>query len=242
MFQKKKVKISNVKRSQHVKNKKNYTKPLKKKEQPNAKSGGKDKKSSGQKVGGSIATNKIFGKPTVDKTKRRDKRNEVGKLLPMPPPPPTQHKKQKDTAAAADDDKEDDDDEEYTAQDMLDMMDEDDRDEYVSGAGNKAKKRKRAEDADDVNRAAHHFEKQYAALTNTESLGKKRMVDLLPIKTKSGDVVTRQTEVDDDDECPEPEDELEPDDDEDVEPDSDDDIVRDAAVRRFYSFVIVQKM
>lgn len=230
------MKISNVKRSQHVKNKKSYTKPLKKKEQPNAKTA-KDKKSSGQKTGGSIATNKVFGKPTAEKAKRRDKRNQVGKLLPLPPAPTTQHKQHHNGDKPGDEDEEEDE-EEYTAQDMLDMMDVEERDAYVasgSGVGSKAKKRKRTdEEADDENRAAQHFEKQYAAQTNTESRGKKRIVDLLPIKTKGGDVVTRQTEVEDDEEeCPEPEDDLEPDADaeDDEAADSDDDIIRDDAVR-----------
>lgn len=237
------MKISNAKRSQHVKNKKNYTKPLKKKEAAAAASKkGADKKAA-SKTGGSIASNKVFGKPPVDKAKRRDKRNQVGKLLPLPPPPSAADKardkaKKPGQKKGGEVESEEESEEEYNAQDMIDMMDDDERDNYQAAptAGQANKKRKRAADVDDVNvdRSAQHFEKQYAEITNTESHSKKRMVSLLPIKTKGGEVVTRQTEVEDDDdeEVPEPEDELGADDDgeDNAAADSDDDVIRDDAV------------
>lgn len=228
-----------------MKNKKNFTKPLKKKEQAAAASKkGAEKKAGQTKSSGSLATNKVFGKPAVDKQRRRDKRNQVGKLLPMTPAPVKQAPKNGNSgkrkgAEAAESASEDE--EEYTTQDMLDMIDSDDDGQGYAAApllAQQPKKRKRAIDEDDVDvdRSAQHFEKQYAAITNTEAQGKKRMVSLLPIKTKGGEIQTREHEVSDeeeeDDECPEPEDgDLDAEGEEEAEDaDSDDDVIKDDAV------------
>lgn len=229
-MQKKKVKISNVKRSLHLKNKKNFSKPLKKKEvvAPTKKGSTSD---TGLKKGaaGPNASNKVFGKPASDKHKKRNKRHVKGALLPPPPPVPSakSNKTKKGKHAG---DSEEEEEEEYNVQDMIDMIDDDHVAEFREAKG---KKRKRTEGADDEeDQSAKHFEKEYAQLTNDESQNKKRMVSLLPIKTKGGEVVTRETEVDDDEEGLEPEDELEAEDGDadEEEVDSDDDIVRGDAV------------
>lgn len=227
LFQKKKVKISNVKRSHHLKNKKNFTKPLKKKEvatpakKPSTETG---------KKGGGVTSHKVFGKPPAEKSNKRNKRIAKGALLPPPPPPPKPLSKKKQTNHEVSDESE----EEYNVQDMIDMIDDDHASDYRPA---KVKKRKHAEEEDDEDQSAKHFEKEYAQLTNSQNQNKKRMVSLLPIKTKGGEVVTRETEVDEDEEGLEPEDELEPEDGEadEEEVDSDDDVVRGEAVSYQYA-------
>lgn len=115
---------------------------------------------------------------------------------------------------------------------MIDMIDEDDKDEYKE-ADKSSKKRKRVaptEDEDFENKSAKRFEQQHAAATVAENITKKRTVDLLPIKTKDGSVVTRTEEVDynsDDEDGPLPEDTLDDDaDGEEEDIDSDDDVIK----------------
>lgn len=207
-MQKKKVKISNVKRSQHLKNKKNFTKPLKKKEAPKSAVGVGGKKQSNNKT-------KVFGKPAADERRPRKKHNQNG-LIRAPPPAVIEG-------------------EDCDAEDFRDMLedDEDDQHDVPANEGVTDKKRKRNALDEDQNKSAKHFEQQYAAFTHVENSTAKRIVNLLPIKTKYGEVVSRTTEIDynSEDDAVEPEDGLEKEDDEDDEAmDSDDDIIKEDAV------------
>lgn len=199
-----------MKRSQHLKHKKNYTKPLKKKEQLQAAQNSKqqsNKAKSGKK--------RVFGKAAV--THSHKKRKSV-QNVPVP-----------ENEAEMDDE---------TVQDILENvgMDVDDHDSHRS----KVKKRKRIatdHDAVDEARNAKHFEKEYAQMTLAEERTKKRVVSLLPIKTKAGEVVTRTAEMEykeeEDDQSEEVDDEEE---EIEEEVDSDDDIVKNNAVSNLEYF------
>lgn len=205
-----------MKRSHHLRNKKNYTKPLKKKQLATNVPKNSDKNVSTSK--------KVFGRPSVEKPKIKGKKKFVNNQLTVP-------KATNGTAQANGhaDEAEDDEDNEY--EDMLDMMEEEDK-AVIEGL-RKTQKRKRDENDNDSARA---FEKQHAHEARIEASKKTRTVDLLPIKTKAGDLITRSTEVEIDD--VQPDDELgseDEDDDDDNEPiDSDDDIVNDKSVSTFY--------
>lgn len=211
--QQKNVKISKVKRSLHLKNKKNYTKPMKKKQLATNVPKNSDKNVSTSK--------KVFGRPSVEKPKPKGKKKFVKNQLTVP------KAANGPTAQANGHTDEAEDDEENEYEDMLDMMEEEDK-AVIEGL-RKTQKRKRDENDNDNARA---FEKQHAHEARREASKKTRTVDLLPIKTKAGDLITRSTEVEIDD--VQPDDELgseEEDDDEDGEPiDSDDDIVNDKGV------------
>lgn len=196
-----------MKHSQHLKHKKNYTKPLKKKEQLQASQSAKSSSSKLKNV-----QKKVFGKPSQSNSQK--KRNNVLQNIKMPTNADTEL-------------------DEETVQDILDnvMSDEDDH-EVGRGVGKKRKREVTDRDRDDEDRNAKHFEKQYAQMTLTEDRTKKRLVSLLPIKTKAGEVITRTTEVDDieiDDNQSADEDENVQDIEEE-EVDSDDDIVRNETV------------
>lgn len=219
MFQKKKVKISNAKRSQHLKNKKNFSKPLKKKEQPTTASkkaaigtGGAKKPTAGKE--------KVFGNPSVEKVKRKPSQKNA-KFAPLAAPVP-----KRPAPIDSDDEKED-----YNVQDMIDMIDDDEEKENYNQTISVQQKRKRIAEENDEDVSAKHFEKQYTTITEAENATKKRTVNLLPIKTKDGSVVTRSEEVEynSDEEAPEPEDVLESDQ-EAEEGDSDDDVIKENAV------------
>lgn len=197
-----------MKHSQHLKNKKKFTKPLKKKEQ--LQTSQSSKLQSGNVKGGK---KRVFGKPTGTHSHKKKK---VAQNVPM--------------AVKIEEPEMDED----TVQDILDnvAMDEDDQDTPKSV---KMKKRKRLaidHDADDEARNAKHFEKEYAQMTFAEESTKKRVVSLLPIKTKAGEVITRTVEMEykdyeeenDSDEVEDEEEEIE------EEIDSDDDILKNDAV------------
>lgn len=78
------------------------------------------------------------------------------------------------------------------------------------------------------------LEQEYAHDAQTKAANKKRTIDLLPIKTKKGEVITRSTEVDFDDELVQQNgDENDDEDDENaeqVEVDSDDEVLNDTNV------------
>lgn len=204
----KKVKISNAKRSQHLKQKKNYTKPLQKKQL--ATKASKTSEKSGP------ASKKIFGRASLDKPRPKKKQRIVQQL----PLPAASNGAQAQVADENDEDNYD---------DILDMMDDEDR-AAIEGYRN-AQKRKRDENDDEANTNATELEKQYAGEKNAESyLKTKRTVNLLPIKTKMGEIITRTTEVDIEDEV-EPEDDLGSEVEENEEElDSDDDIINDKTV------------
>lgn len=202
------MKISNVKRSHHLKNKKNYAKPTKKKQSATADSKSTDKNAP--------STKKVFGRPSVDNPRKKNKKKLIGRgqsSLTL----------QTNGTGEAETEQE-------AFEDMLDMMDEEDR-AQIEGFRS-AQKRKRDENDDEMATTAKNFEKQFAHDRNEETSKKKRTVDLLPIKTKLGDVITRSAEVDIVDDV-KPVDDLGSDDDEDAEEeiiDSDDDIINDKVV------------
>lgn len=78
------------------------------------------------------------------------------------------------------------------------------------------------------------LEQEYAHDAQAKAASKKRTIDLLPIKTKKGEVITRSTEVEFDDEIQQNGDEDDDEDDENVEQevvDSDDEVLNDTHVR-----------
>lgn len=114
------MKISNVKRSQHIKHKKNYARP-----QKNAvKTKGKNATDKATAV-----SKKVFGKPVGQKSKKRDRGQEKKQLYTSTPAPAAEPV----NGTNGDADEMDDDD----VQDMLDMLHNDDenRDDFVSNVG-----------------------------------------------------------------------------------------------------------
>lgn len=214
-FLQKKVKISGVKRSQHIKHKKNYARPTKKKESA------KSPKSIEKQLS---ASKKVFGKPIGQKSnKRHESKGEF-----------TQNgfnkgKRGKSTSKtvqtngnghSAENEKEMD---EEDLQDLLNMIDDEDDDLL-----NRSKKRKRDEGVDE----AGQFEQEYAHQRNEEKSKKTRTVDLLPIKTKTGELITRTTEVEVKDKPKKVDAEQEEENEEEEEVDSDDDIINDADIEQ----------
>lgn len=220
----KKVKISGVKRSQHVKHKKNYARPTKKQD--------KATKGGAGATAAAAAAKKVFGKPIGLGTAKRSaskgrkdaaktKALEVQKVVhrrrapvnggPAAPP-----------AAAADDATDD----EHDIDDLLGMLDDDADDETNANhaAGGAKRKRPTADEED-----GKHHEDEYTHERDVKKKSRMQTVDLLPIKTKTGEIVTRSAEVEmaderkvddeaDGDDAAEPEEEI---------VDSDDDIVND---------------
>lgn len=118
--------------------------------------------------------------------------------------------------------------EEHDLQDMLDMIDDEDK-ELLMGL-DKSTKRKR-EDDDMQEDDTGGFERQHRK-DGVEAASKRRTVELLPIKTKDGSVITRSTEIEIEDNVSGNFDEGS-DDEEDGEEeviDSDDDVINDDAV------------
>lgn len=198
-----------MKHSQHLKNKKNYTKPLKKKEQLLASQSSKQQSNKAKS-----GIKKVFGKPTGTSTHKKRK------------PAPKVQAPVEVTETELDDE---------TVQDILQnaAMEDDDHEAPIS----KAKKRKRLaidQDADDEARNAKHFEKEYAQMTFAEEKTKKRVVSLLPIKTKAGEVVTRTAEMEYKDSEEDDESDAVEDEEEEIEEeiDSDDDILKNDAVSK----------
>lgn len=177
------MKISSVKRSQHIKHKKNFARPGKKKELT------KNNKQTEKQL---AASKKVFGKPVGQKSeKNKEKKSES---LQNGSATKKANKKSKNVnnsekpignGHATENGNEMD---EEDIRDLLEMI-EDEDDELL----NRSKKRKRdgTGDADD----ADQFEEEYAHQRNIEKSKKMRTVDLLPIKTKSGELITRTTEV-----------------------------------------------
>lgn len=185
----KKVKISGVKRSQHIKHKKNFARPTKKRDNPT-----KSLKASEKTLANS---KKVFGKPIGQKSNKRKEQNTAavqnghenkGKLsknkFPKGGKPTTNGHSEPDNELNDAD-----------IQDMLDMIEDDDKDLLNGQSLEITKKRKRETNdiADDD--GAHQFEQEYAHTRNEEKSKKMRTVDLLPIKTKYGELITRTTEV-----------------------------------------------
>lgn len=184
-FAQKKVKISGVKRSQHIKHKKNYARPAKKKE-----SAVKATKTSEKAL---ASSKKVFGKPIGQKSGKR-------KEIPNPSTQQNEHAKpfskgkpSKGMKPAENGHNEQDDEmDEGDIQDMLDMIEDEDK-ELMNGYDTTKKRKRESNDGEDDE--AHQFEREYAHTRNEEKSKKTRTVDLLPIKTKLGELITRTTEV-----------------------------------------------
>lgn len=212
------MKISGVKRSQHVKHKKNYARPTKK----------QDKATKGTAGATASAAKKVFGKPIGLGTAKRSaskgrkdaaktKALEVQKVVhrrrapvnggPAPP-------------AAADDA-----DDEHDIDDLLGMLDDDADDTVDANHAAGAKRKRPTADEED----GKHHEDEYTHERDVKKKSRLQTVDLLPIKTKTGEIVTRSAEVEMADER-RVDDEADGDDDAEPEEeivDSDDDIVND---------------
>lgn len=194
IYVQKKVKISNVKRSQHIKHKKNYARPAKKQSTAAA----KNSKSIEKQLS---TSKKVFGKP-IGQKKSSASLSSSKPLANGRAGKNAKHGKQsKETAttgatkvenghstpqASNEMDEED-------IRDLMEMI-EDEDDELLQ----RSKRRKKdgpdgsAADAD----SAGQFEVEHAQQRVTaEKSRKMRTVDLLPIKTKAGELITRQTEV-----------------------------------------------
>ena len=176
------MKISGVKRSQHIKHKKNFARPGKKKDNV------KNTKSTEKQL---ATSKKVFGKPIGQKSnKRKDQRNETvqngtGPKKGKKGKHVEKSEKPIENGNSAENENEMD---EEDLRDLLDMIEDEDDDLL-----NRSKKRKReTEQGDDE---AGQFEQEYAHQRNAEKSKKMRTVDLLPIKTKSGELITRSTEV-----------------------------------------------
>lgn len=194
------MKISNVKRSQHIKHKKNYARPAKKQA-----SSVKNSKTIEKQL---ATSKKVFGKPTGPKKSAISLPSSVHKGPRGSSEPAvngkvgkqTKHGKQstKPTSAAASEqnghstsqngnemDEED-------IRDLMEMI-EDEDDELLQRS--KRRKKEAAQSAVAVDDSAVH-EKEHAHQRSTDERSRKmRTVDLLPIKTKFGELITRQTEV-----------------------------------------------
>lgn len=186
------MKISGVKRSQHIKNKKNYARPTKKKENQI-----KSLKSSEKALS---TSKKVFGKPIGQKPNQRKEQNAAaihnGHEHKGKSSKNKFSKSGKPTTTSINNGHSEPDNEfnDEDIQNMLDMIDDDDED--LDGQYNATtKKRKReTKDVGDEDEA-HQFEQEYAHTRNEEKSKKLRTVDLLPIKTKFGELITRSTEV-----------------------------------------------
>ncbi|XP_005184384.1 nucleolar complex protein 3 homolog [Musca domestica] len=164
----KKVKISAVKRAAHLKQRKA---PLTKQQQQKL-----AQQKSAKERGQNIFIQKAHKKDEVFQRKKQNKRSAMG--LP-------------------DVDNEEMDDDELL-DNVADMLDGEDL-EYLNMKKGRNRKRKHAvgEEADDDDiKHAVGLEKQFAHDTALEDASKKITVDLLPVKTREGEIITRSTQVD----------------------------------------------
>lgn len=214
-----------MKRSQHVKNKKNFARPTKKQ--------AKATKSTGTTgiTKGNAGNKKVFGKPIGLGTAKRNAskgRKDAAKTKALAVQKVVNHRRAPANGAnkTATEGEEDEEDDEHNADDLMGMLDDEDAENinHVGGA-------KRQRSADDEEDGKHH-EDEYTHDQDVKKRSRLQTVDLLPIKTKTGEIITRSAEVevaekkkvtaenDDDDE--EMEEEI---------VDSDDDIVNDTRPR-----------
>lgn len=229
------MKISNVKRSQHIKHKKNYARPAKKQA-----TSVKNSKSIEKQL---ATSKKVFGKPTgVEKkstsssSKYKDARKSSEPVANGKFGKNAKHAKQSKemTAVAATKVQENGNsgsqiDNEMDEEDIRDLMDmiEDEDDELLQRS---KRRKKEAEFVAAGDNSAGQFEMEHAQERNTaEKSRKMRTVDLLPIKTKAGELITRHTEVEIKAKPIEPVESGEDGDEGDEIFDSDDDIVNDDA-------------
>lgn len=212
-----------MKRSQHIKHKKNYARPGKKKE--NVLKGKNNDKL--------LATSKkVFGKPIGEgATKRKDNKLQNGSKeissSKGKQKPKNSTKIEKTIENGHQDENE------HDIDDLLEMIEDDD--ELAKGYRNDDNNKRKRDASDTIdNDDAHQFEQDYAHTRNEEKSKKMRTVDLLPIKTKFGELITRSTEVEIKEKIIEA-DNQDTDDENgagEVEIDSDDDIVNDTQIQQ----------
>ncbi|XP_017049138.1 nucleolar complex protein 3 homolog [Drosophila ficusphila] len=205
----KKVKISSVKRAAHLKSKK---KPISKQQQQKQKQK-RDQLTSKREQGQNIFSQKARKRDNLAQRKKHNKLASLG-LDPL------------------EEDNEDGDDE--MLDNVADMLDGDDL--ALLQANKRKRKAKTAGEEDPDQGQSVGLEKAYASDTKKEQEALKIKLDLLPIKSRDGQIITRTTEVD---YLPKPkqkkknedeEQEEDSDDDEDGDTefeDSDDDVVND---------------
>ncbi|XP_065369233.1 nucleolar complex protein 3 [Calliphora vicina] len=165
----KKVKISSVKRTAHLKNKKV---PLSKQQQNKL-----AQQKATKERGSNIFIQKARKKDDVFQKKKQNKRESLG--LPM--------------------NLDDDQDEDELLDNVADMLDGEDLEFLQLKRGVKQRKRKHAgEDEAEHDDLKHSvgLEKQFAVDTALEEETKKIKVDLLPIKSRDGEIITRSAQVD----------------------------------------------
>ncbi|KAH8280829.1 hypothetical protein KR054_000291, partial [Drosophila jambulina] len=207
----KKVKISSVKRAAHLKSKKT---PLTKQQQQKNKQK-RDQLLSKREQGQNIFSQKARKKDNLAQRKKHNKLASLG-LNPL-----------------EQDGNEDDDD--LMLDNVADMLDGDD---LALLQANKRKRKARADDEDAAEQQASiGLERAYASDTKKEQAAQKIKLDLLPIKSRDGQIITRTTEVDylpkpkvkkRDEEVEDVEDDSEEEEEGDTEfEDSDDDVVND---------------
>ncbi|XP_075146122.1 nucleolar complex protein 3 [Haematobia irritans] len=165
----KKVKISSVKRAAHLKQKRT---PLTKQQQQKL-----AQQKAAKEKGQNIFIQKARKKDDVFQRKKQNKRESMG--MPMTEPG-------------------DDVDDDELLDNVADMLDGEDL-EYLEMKRGKHRKRKyaAAEEGDDEDlRHAMGLEKKFAEDTALEDSTKKITVDLLPFKSRDGEIITRTTQVD----------------------------------------------
>lgn len=203
------MKISSVKRAAHLKSKKT---PLTKQQQQKQKQK-RDQLHSKREQGQNIFSQKARKRDNLAQRKKHNKLASLG-VDPL------------ELEGNEDDD-------DWDLDNVADMLDGDDL--ALLQANKRKRKAKTADDDHEEQLQSVGLEKEYATATKKEEAAKKIKVDLLPIKSRDGQIITRTTEVD---YVPKPkvkkqadvEDEDEDDEDEDGESvyeDSDDDIVND---------------
>ncbi|XP_060645564.1 nucleolar complex protein 3 homolog [Drosophila nasuta] len=206
----KKVKISSVKRAAHLKSKKT---PLSKQQQQKIKQK-REQLNSKREKGQNIFSQKAHKRDNLAQRKKYNKQASLG-FVP-----------------GLNEDEDDDEGGDLLLDNVADMLDGDDL------ALLQENKRKRKAKPTEDQQLSVGLEKAYATATKKEQAAQKIKVNLLPIKSRDGEIITRTTEVDyipkpkrkavDEEDEAEGEDE-EDDDDEEVYEDSDDDVVNDAA-------------
>ncbi|XP_062121837.1 nucleolar complex protein 3 homolog [Drosophila sulfurigaster albostrigata] len=206
----KKVKISSVKRAAHLKSKKT---PLSKQQQQKIKQK-REQLNTKREKGQNIFSQKAHKRDNLAQRKKYNKQASLG-FVP-----------------GLNEDEDDDEGGDLLLDNVADMLDGDDL------ALLQENKRKRKAKPTEDQQLSVGLEKAYATATKKEQAAQKIKVNLLPIKSRDGEIITRTTEVDyipkpkrkavDEEDEAEGEDE-EDEDDEEVYEDSDDDVVNDAA-------------
>lgn len=165
-FMQKKVKISAVKRSAHLKSKKT---PLTKQQQQklNQQKASKEKKQN-------IFSMKAHKKDNLAQRKKLNKQQSLG--LPL----------QNGNAS--------DEDEEQLVDNIADMLDGDDLEYLQTKGGGRQRKRKNESTTDEKD--AVGLELAYTSDSVKEKATQKVKINLLPIKSRDGEIITRTTEVD----------------------------------------------